>query len=504
MLVAGVGIVPSFIAHNLWLLVVLVCVGNLSLTTAQDTAYIQWDPPVQISFDPYISVLPRIAAVDNDVYLMWIGANTPYSFFARSTDYGERWTAPVFLTDTTRFFPSSTFGVSSDHVYFLTTYRPPPYIEYLWMRTSLDRGNNWPAGRILFEGIDNRSVVAYAENTVVNYELDSLPSLIHFAHSRDWGKTWTQFAPTMPPGRAPNGVALVDSTLHQVREVGSLAYPEVAYGQSRDFGATWRPEIIISQNDLLVSDEMHVAADSAGNVYAVWRDERGGCIGGLDCAVMFRKSTDFGATWDVEREISDAASKGGVPRIASDRNVVVACWYTSASPSKVRCRVSFDYGETWGRIYTVSPSNIASRDEDVAITGGNLHICWFQEDNPPISSEIFYRRGRIMTTGVGEQTNEVPNRLRLLQNYPNPFNGTTVIEYHLPAKAEVTLKVYNVLGQEVALLVAESKPAGVYRIQFDASTLSRPLASGVYCYRLSVHDGRGQMYVQSRRMLYLK
>ena len=83
----------------------------------------------------------------------------------------------------------------------------------------------------------------------------------------------------------------------------------------------------------------------------------------------------------------------------------------------------------------------------------------------------------------GEETT-APFNFSLAQNYPNPFNPSTVISWQLAVGSDVSLKVYDVLGNEVATLVNEEKSAGEYHVVFDGSKL----ASGIYFYKLQTSD----------------
>lgn len=88
-----------------------------------------------------------------------------------------------------------------------------------------------------------------------------------------------------------------------------------------------------------------------------------------------------------------------------------------------------------------------------------------------------------------------PKTYVLYQNYPNPFNPSTVIKFELKAKQFVKLKIYNVLGKEVATLKEETLDANVYEVKFNAGHLQ----SGVYFYSLETNSGRIM-----RQMLLLK
>ena len=88
-----------------------------------------------------------------------------------------------------------------------------------------------------------------------------------------------------------------------------------------------------------------------------------------------------------------------------------------------------------------------------------------------------------------------PKEFKLEQNYPNPFNPTTTIQYQLPQDARVTLKIYDILGSEVATLVNEEQEAGYKEVQFTGSNI----ASGMYVYRLQAGE-----YISVKKMLMVK
>lgn len=97
-------------------------------------------------------------------------------------------------------------------------------------------------------------------------------------------------------------------------------------------------------------------------------------------------------------------------------------------------------------------------------------------------------------TDVNENNAITPNEYKLEQNYPNPFNPSTRIQYQVSSSLHVSLNVYDVLGNEVAKLVNEYKPAGKYEVDFEAAGL----ISGIYFYRLQTNS-----FVETKKMILL-
>lgn len=125
----------------------------------------------------------------------------------------------------------------------------------------------------------------------------------------------------------------------------------------------------------------------------------------------------------------------------------------------------------------------ASYNWTVTVTDGFVTV---------VSPEIFSFRTSGQLTGVDENLAEIPRVYLLEQNYPNPFNPATKICFELPRSERVTLKVYDVLGHELAVLLDEEMPAGRYEVNWKPSGVS----SGVYFYQL-----RAGEFVQMRKML---
>jgi hypothetical protein len=124
----------------------------------------------------------------------------------------------------------------------------------------------------------------------------------------------------------------------------------------------------------------------------------------------------------------------------------------------------------------------------------------FRDENPFGGSKFQYRLKQIDTDGQYEysdiiEVEIVPSKFELFQNYPNPFNPRTSIQYTISSRQFISLKVYDVLGNEIETLINEEKPTGTYEVTWYAEQLP----SGVYFYQL-----RAGNYISTKKMLLLK
>jgi hypothetical protein len=115
----------------------------------------------------------------------------------------------------------------------------------------------------------------------------------------------------------------------------------------------------------------------------------------------------------------------------------------------------------------------------------------------------FFLMDDLAFSGTASAVNDavgVPQAFALEQNFPNPFNPSTIIRFSVSQPGHVSLKVYNILGVEVASLVNEQKEAGTFNVNWNAVGLP----SGMYLYRMSVTSEKGQVFEQAKKLVLLK
>lgn len=139
---------------------------------------------------------------------------------------------------------------------------------------------------------------------------------------------------------------------------------------------------------------------------------------------------------------------------------------------------------------------LANRDTYIAaLRDSMLHATYLYI--PGDSASALITSGTI--NDVQYESSEIPEQFTLSNNYPNPFNPSTTIKFGLPEKSDVTITIYNVLGQKV-FEVKNNYAAGNHSYNFDASGLS----SGIYIYRIKATGVTGKNFVQSKKMMLLK
>ncbi|MCU7497989.1 MAG: YCF48-related protein [Bacteroidota bacterium] len=214
----------------------------------------------------------------------------------------------------------------------------------------------------------------------------------------------------------------------------------------------------------------------AGGLFALkFKDASTGYVAGGSKALA--RTTDGGKTWTAVNLPSSIASSAAIWGIAFGKTTE---WVVTGNGDVC---YSADSGKTW----QVSEGMTTSTLSDITAYGDNI---WTVGNNG-----IILHAKEVQTSAVETEKSQVAKDFALSQNYPNPFNPSTVIRYSIPSEAMVSLKVYNVLGKEVASLVNENQARGTYSIKFDASKLS----SGIYFYEL-----RAGSQISTKKMLLIK
>ena len=216
--------------------------------------------------------------------------------------------------------------------------------------------------------------------------------------------------------------------------------------------------------------------------------------------VFFPLPFTFNSQWGSDFVITNTTYFNGVPFITTTANhtetVLVDAWgnmtmpggavlqalrlrrddrYTSPSPPFYTRTISYSFITKSGSVVEIIANDTTAPNSGIIQTDG---ATW------SISG----------TVGV-ESEDQNPTQYSLGQNYPNPFNPSTTISFSILNSEFITLKVFDVLGNEAATLINEEKSAGTYQIEFDANKLS----SGIYFYKLQIGN-----FIETKKMILMK
>lgn len=283
--------------------------------------------------------------------------------------------------------------------------------------------------------------------------------------------------------------ALAGMDVHSLTSINGIIYAGTwGFGiyKSEDNGASWT-EINNGLNEFFAVQSITVNAN--GTLFAgtagggLFKSENGGAnwskltcgyefiwaVGTTSSNTVFAgsfgdglyKSDDNGYSWNKVTNLN-------VPFVysivvdASDK-IYVSSWTSGVFTST-------DNGSTWSSLGMggVGVSSLA-----VSTTSNDVFVGTKE-------GKVFFSKSAGNTTDV-ENENGLPTEFELNQNYPNPFNPTTTIQFAVPNAGKFSLKVYNVIGQEIATLLDSELTAGIHKVNFNASSM----ASGMYIYRLS-------------------
>jgi len=322
-----------------------------------------------------------------------------------------------------------------------------------------------------------------------------------------------------------------------VTSVSPFTEDFVGVASSANGGATWQVTenafdmngingLLPQKGNIRVNGLPNIAIDTTGGPRHGWiyiiTTQRNLPPAGSDPDVILNRSTDGGQTWSSGIRVNqDPVNNGKIqyfPAIHVDKqgglNVI---FYddrnTTSDSTGVFLARSEDGGDTW-KEFEISDQNFKPipigglgqgyQGDNISITSGNNRLWPVWMDNRTGTYQIWTVPIEISSVNV-EQNTEIISEFRLEQNYPNPFNPSTKIEFRIANSEFVSLRVYDLLGNVVAVLVSEKKQPGTYVVEFSAKGGSASggnassLPSGIYFYKLQAGS-----FVDTKKMILLR
>jgi hypothetical protein len=505
-----------------------VCGGDDGLGTTW------WDEDVRLTYyDSSNAFLPSVVAEGDYLHIGWADdcrSRLLRVFYRRSTDLGYTWEEDVVLSDTTQeqqhTAPHMALTTSCLHAVWDDFLKPIWEDGHVYYRRSLDDGETWEDVYYLSSyDIQSRPSIAALGDTVYvvftrtieNPNGPDMPEL-HFRKSHDEGASWAEDRKI-----ADYGAHMIDGTLvanedglHYVfNHDDNFADPnnpyaavEVFYIHSPDFGETWTDPIIVSHRDSIHSQWPSMCLDDEGTIHVTWFDYKYSpysWTGDIFYAASSDRSEDDGEIWSEIQVLTDAHTANFSNVVASGNHLYLV-WEDMRNGSnnyEVYFRHSPDRGESWQPEERLSNAPKHSYTPVIAEQADTLYVAWEDHRHDPTNrrSELYFKRGGLEAISIKKSPSTECDSY--LMCCPNPFNEKAIIQYAIGAAPEpqrVSLKMYNMRGQLVRLLLDSRLMPGKYRVIWDGTNSKETkVSSGVYLCVLRVgHDSR------VRRMLFLK
>jgi len=468
----------------------------------------QWQPDLRLTNDPGWSTTSFnnawcVASSGDFVHVIWSDDRdgSKEIFYKRSTDGGSSWQADEQLTNTNASMDFPSIAAYGSDVYAVW-FDNRDFNKDIYFKHSSDNGLTWDADVQLttdaaqsvypslsvYESLVN---VVWGEGRDGNWE-------IYYKRSTNKGITWdpdTRLTNNSSDSFNPS-VSVTGSNVNVVWYDFRNGNGEIYYKRSSDSGVNWEPDIRLTNN----SGSSIAPSISVSNSYVhiVWYDDSDG-----NFKIYYVRSTDTGINWDQDTCITYSLNFSYIPSITVSGSAVHVVWASGDPPlnREIYYKRSTDEGASWEQEIRLTNATAESWHPSVSITDSILHVVW--RDGRDGNYEIYYKRNtNANISAVEDDQTYIPRHFSLEQNYPNPFNPSTKIKYSIPfvethrdASLLVTLKVYDVLGNEIETLVNEEKPAGNYEITWNAVNLP----SGVYFYQLKAGD-----FIKTKKMILLK
>jgi hypothetical protein len=530
--------------------------GNYEIYYKRSTdGGLNWGTDFRLTNNIGDSWYPSVAVYGSVVHVVWFDNRDGNDeiYFKRSLDGGSTWGTDIRLTynSSASWFPSVSVSGQAVHVVWYDFRDGNREIYYM---RSLNGGVTWGTETRLTNNPSfsyNTSISVYGQFVhVVWQDNRDGNDEIYYMRSTNNGVNWSNNTRLT---NSPNlsgfpAIAVSGNIVHIVwQDKRNFSNGEIFYKNSIDGGVSWGTDMLLSNSGGSATYDPTISAIGPGYVHVVWWDARAG-----NYEIYYKGSTNGGISWGADSRLTNNPAASENPFVSVAPQAVHVVWtdfrngnyeiyykrnFIGGSPPGIPILVSplnnsinqsLTPSLEWGQVANSLSYRVQVSTDSMFITivyDVNLSLTQINVPSGLLTNNTKYYwqvqasneygagqwsalwNFKTLSVGITKIGNEIPTAFTLYQNYPNPFNPTTKIKFDIPQKTViarsgatwqspvVTLKVFDILGKEIATLANEQLQPGTYEVTFNGSSLP----SGIYFYKLIAGD-----FVETKKLVLLK